>query len=324
VHTPILVVGELNVDLIMADLTGFPVLGQEIVARDSNVVLGSSSAICAAGMARLGVPVDFVGKVGADDYGRFLIKQLRLLGVSTVQVICDPGVRTGVTVCLSYPHDRAMVTYLGAIGCLQLKDIDVTLLRRYSHLHIGSYFLQKQLQPALPDLFAEAHRQGLTISLDPGCDPSENWATDDLINLLEQVDLFLPNETEACAIAQEMDIEKAVARLADMARLVVVKTGASGATTLLNREIVYSPSFPVVVIDTTGAGDSFDAGFIYAHIVQGLAIREALRFANACGALSTTAVGGTAAQPTLKQVIDFLEAETRRLTFTPIPCWLQK
>lgn len=303
----ILVIGELNVDLIVSGMPAFPLLGKEILADDLHIVMGSSSAICAAGMARLGAEVDFLGKVGPDYYGDLVTGQLRSLGVDTARVIRDSATRTGMTISLTYPGDRAMVTYPGCISQLRLEEINTAILQRYNHLHVGSYFLQRALQPGLPELFRQAHDAGLTTSLDTGHDPDEQWGGDGLRALLGLVDIFLPNDEEARAIANADDTGAALRELAKLARLVAVKCGSSGAMALHEGQILHSPAFQVEAVDTTGAGDSFNAGFIYARVIQGLPVEEALRFANGCGALSATGFGGTAAQPTLERVRAFLE-----------------
>jgi sugar/nucleoside kinase (ribokinase family) len=302
----VLVVGELNADMIVSGLDALPRLAQEIIAADLQMVLGSSSAICAAGLARLGAEVDFLGKVGADYLGDFVIEELRGLGVGTRNVVRDPGVRTGITISLTYAKDRALVTYLGSIAALRLADIQMSILKEYDHLHVGSYFLQEGLQPGLQDLFRMAHRAGLTASLDPGWDPKGEWGGNELLELLALVDIFFPNEMEACAIIGASDAELALRELGKRTPLVVVKQGAEGAMALHDGEIVHSPGFNVHVADTTGAGDSFDAGFLFAHLVQGQRLDDALRFANACGALSVTGYGGTAAQPARQQVLEVL------------------
>lgn len=303
----ILVVGELNVDLIVGGLAAFPALGQEILADHLRLALGGSSAICAAGLARLRVQVDLLGKVGVDYDGDFVVDELRRLDVGTETIIRDRMVRTGLTISLTYPQGRALITYLGCISLLAPEDIELSLLRRYGHLHVGSYFLQSGLQAGLPELFRRAHQRGLTVSLDPGYDPDELWGGHDLLALLEQVDLFLPNEEEAWAIAGVDDTGQALRVLARRAGQVVVKCGAAGAISLDGDRIVPSPAFALDVVDTTGAGDSFDAGFLYAYVLRCLPLEEALRFANACGALSTTGFGGTTAQPTLEEVWTFLK-----------------
>ncbi len=306
----VLVIGELNVDMIVGGLPSLPVLGKELLADEFHVVLGSSSAICATGLARLGLAVDYLGKVGADYYGDFIIEELRAHGLCTDHVIRDSGVQTGMAISLTYPNDRALITYMGSIPELRLDDIDVSTLENYTHLHVGSYFLQLGLQPQLAELFRAARSAGLSISLDMGFDPYEEWGDEKLMRVLHFVDIFIPNEVEAREIARVADTETALQRLAKLPRLMVVKCGAAGAMSLRDDTIIRSPAFQVDVKDTTGAGDSFNAGFIHAYVFQGLPLEEALRFANACGALSTTGFGGTAAQPTLEQVQAFLEVHS--------------
>jgi len=303
----ILVIGELNVDMIVSGLDAFPSLGREILADVLRVVMGSSSAICAAGLARLGARVDFLGKVGVDYYGDFIADELQRLGVGTRHLIRDNVVRTGMTIALTYPQDRALITYLGCISHLRAADISPSVFKGYDHLHVGSYFLQKGLQPGLPELFDQARRARLTVSLDTGWDPEEKWGDGALLDLLGQVDIFLPNADESRAIARVEDAEEALRELSKRAGLVVAKRGAAGAVTLRDGEILPSPGFQVHSVDTTGAGDSFNAGFLFAYVVQQRPLEEALRFANACGALSTTGYGGTAAQPTMHQVMELLD-----------------
>jgi sugar/nucleoside kinase (ribokinase family) len=303
----VLVVGELNVDIIVSGMSNFPKVGQEALVSNIELVLGSSSAICAAGLGRLGATVDFLGKVGRDLYGDFVAAQLCGLNVGTLHVRQDAALRTGVTISLAFSFDRALLTYPGCIPALHLEDIPLGILPDYGHLHVGSYFLQQGLRPGLADLFRQAHQSGLTVSLDTGCDPAGQWDGGALLSLLEQVDIFMPNEDEARAITRARDTEAALRELAKLVRVVVVKRGRKGATSLHEGKLAHSPGFQVKSVDTTGAGDSFDAGFIYAYVVHGMPLAEALRFANACGALCTTGYGGTASQPTAEQVRAFLE-----------------
>ncbi|NLE45764.1 MAG: carbohydrate kinase family protein [Chloroflexi bacterium] len=306
----VLVIGELNVDMIVSGLASLPVLGHEILAEDCVTVLGSSSAICAAGMARLGVQVGFVGKVGADDRGRFVRGALDRLGVRTQHLITDPRHSTGITISLSLPVDRAMVTILGCIQELRVEDVDIRVLGEYRHLHVGSYYLQRGLQSGLTQLIDVAHEAGMTVSLDTGCDPLGRWHDGRILDVIRLVDIFMPNEMEACAIAQVDSVDAALDRLSDLGPLVVVKLGAEGAITRWDGDVLHSPAFPVEVVDTTGAGDSFDAGFIYSYVVRDLPISAALQYANGCGALSTQGYGGTAAQPQLRELEAFLTARS--------------
>ena len=302
----ILVIGELNVDLIVSGLMSLPALGREITCTGFSRALGSSSAIFARALAGLGAQVDFVGKVGDDDNGRFMVAQLQEIGIGTDEVIIDPAVQTGITISLTYPHEKAQVTYPGSIADFRLSDVDLSLLDHYAHLHMASMYLQTGLQPAFPQLLRRAREQGLTTSLDPGWDPNERW-DDVLSEALSAVNILFVNEHEAKAIGKKESVTQAVSDLAQHVPLVVAKLGPDGATLADQDGQLDSAAFPVEVVDTTGAGDSFDAGFVYQHIVAGRSKAESLRFANACGAIAATRVGGASSVPSAEQVMVFLE-----------------
>lgn len=300
----VVVVGELNADLILrGDVV--PAFGQvEKLVDDATLTIGSSSAIFACGVARLGLRVAFVGKVGDDPIGRFMCEALAGRGIDTGGVVVDPTLKTGLSVILSRGADRAILTYLGTIAALCDADVDRTLLARARHLHMGSYFLHTALLPDIPRLFAEARAQGLTISLDTNYDPAERWESG-LAQVLPVVDLFFPNQTELCAIAGTPVVGDALAWLAAMGPAVAVKLGAEGAIVRHGAAVVTAPTIPVQVVDTTGAGDSFDAGYVYGHLA-GWELARTLRLACICGALSTQGTGGTAAQPTLAEAMAWM------------------
>jgi len=303
----VVVIGELNADMIVGGMDSLPLLGKELIARECRTVLGSSSAICASGMAHLGVSVDYVGKIGNDDRGRFVQNALELLNIGTTHLVVDPEIATGITISLTFPADRAMITYLGSISALSFEEIDLSVLMGCHHLHVGSYYLQHSLQPRLTELFSAAHDAGVSVSMDTGCDPDDRWRDGRLVDLLELVEIFLPNEMEACAIAGIDSVERAAQWLATRCPLVVVKLGVEGALAAdSSGRIIRQAGFKVDAVDTTGAGDSFDAGFVYSYVICGLSLSRALRVANACGALSTLGYGGTAAQPSVQELDEFM------------------
>ena len=300
----VIVVGELNIDLILrGDVT--PAFGQvEKLVDDATLTLGSSSAIFACGAARLGLHVAFIGKVGDDDFGRFVRRELNRRGIDTSGIVIDPALPTGLSVILSRPSDRAILTHLGSIAALRFDDVDLALLSHARHLHLGSFYLLDALRPAIPRLFDAAKSKALTISIDTNYDPSERWEGG-LREALDRVDVFLPNETELLAITRADSIVAALDRLAQIPT-VAVKLGAKGATARRGAEIVHAEPVRVNVVDTTGAGDSFDAGFVYGYLA-GQDLTQTLRFACACGSLSTRAAGGTTAQATVKEALAVLE-----------------
>ncbi|MEJ5225559.1 MAG: carbohydrate kinase family protein, partial [Anaerolineales bacterium] len=219
-------------------------------------------------------------------------------------VIVRPGGQTGLGVILNRQSDRAILTHPGLIAELRASDIADTLLAQARHLHVASYFLQTRLQPDLPGLFRRAHALGLTTSLDTNYDPAEQWLGFD--ELLGVTDVFLPNQTEALSITQSDHIESAARQLAQKARLVAVKRGAEGALACTGLgAIVHADSIPVQVIDTVGAGDSFDAGFLFGYLHH-WDLEKSLRLACVCGALSTQRAGGTNGQPTLEEAMRYV------------------
>jgi sugar/nucleoside kinase (ribokinase family) len=300
----VLVAGELNVDLILQGYSAFPEPGKEVLVDDFSMVLGSASAICAMGLARLGTPVAFLSRVGDDPWGRYCLECLEGRGIDVSRVVRDPALKTGVTVAVTSSRDRALVSYLGSIAALRGDDVSDGAFAGFSHLHVSSYFLQQRLRPGLADVFARATRAGLTTSLDPGFDPSESW-TGDLRQTLSQVDVFLPNEVELTGITRTSDVAEALRALENGRTRTVAKLGGEGAATLEDGRLLSVPAFAIEPVDTTGAGDSFDAGFLHAWL-RGEPVQGALRLAAACGALSTLGLGGTALQATLAEAEAFM------------------
>ena len=297
----VLVVGEINVDLICQGYHAFPTPGREVLVDDFRMVLGSASAICAMGLARLGTPVTFFGKVGDDPLGHFCLEAMRARDIDLSGVAADPDIKTGVTVAITSPQDRALVSYLGSIAALSEKDVPRSLLSGADHVHVSSYYLQESLRPGVAALFRDAHAAGLTTSLDPGFDPSERWEPD-MVETLAHVDVFFPNEVELAALTRIEDPEKAVRSLQRGTTRVIAKLGARGAMALAEdgRAVHVPAPSGVAVVDTTGAGDSFDAGFLHAWL-GGSTLLDCLRLGAACGALSTRGLGGTATQADLAE-----------------------
>jgi sugar/nucleoside kinase (ribokinase family) len=302
----VLVVGEINVDLLLQGYHAFPTPGREVLVEDFTMALGGASAICAMGLARLGTPVRFAGVVGADVWGEYCLGVMRASGIDLTPVRSDPDLKTGVTVSITSSSDRALVTYLGSITALSSSDIDDRVFDGVDHLHVSSYFLQSRLQAGCRDLFRRAGRHGLTTSLDPGFDPRETWGPE-LAETLREVDVFLPNEVELAGITGLSDPDEALGALENRRTLTVAKLGARGAMTRHHGKTIARAALRVTPVDTTGAGDSFNAGFLHAWLAGG-PIEQALELGAACGALSTLGLGGTSSQPTLGQAEAFLRS----------------
>src|SRR5262245_26656216 len=257
----ILVIGELNVDIVATGLRSAPEMGAEILAEDCELTLGSASAIFAVGLAKLGLNVTFVSQVGRDYFGDFCIRALQQLGVSTRHVARKANEKTGVTIALSGKRDRALVTHSGAVATLTSDDIDEALMKRHDHLHLTSYYLQKALKPSFKDIFRRAKAMGLTTSFDPNSDPSNKWNRT-IDGVLNYTDVLFVNEREGLQITHSSTVKTALKTLETKVQCAVIKRGPRGAMATHDGTIATHSGFKTKAVDTTGAGDSFDAGFL--------------------------------------------------------------
>jgi sugar/nucleoside kinase (ribokinase family) len=310
--TGVLVAGDANLDLVLrGDVV--PRFGQaEQLLDGADLVLGSSAGICAAGLARLGVDTALVARVGSDVFGDRTRELIADAGVDTapVAVTEEP---TGVSVILSAPDDRAILTLTGALASLTGDDVRAALESTgATHLHVSSFFLVPHLARELPEVLARARERGVTTSLDTNWDPAESWHG--VAECLPHLDVLLPNAQEAIALARSLgeDPADAVAASVALARrgpLVVVKDGADGGFAASpDGAVVRAAGLVLDVVDTTGAGDSFDAGFLAAWL-DGRSLEEAVRWAAVAGSLSTRAAGGTGGQATRAEVEARIAAE---------------
>ncbi|MHB8241654.1 MAG: carbohydrate kinase family protein [Solirubrobacteraceae bacterium] len=295
----LLVLGDCNPDLVLADPELVPQFGQaERLVERAELTIGGSGAIMACGAARLGLRTALAAVSGDDLFGRFMAEALTERGVQTGGIVVDSELQTGITVILARPDDRAILTFPGAIAELRCSMVDGALLARARHVHVSAFFLQRALVDGLSELLASVRARGGTTSLDPNWDPFEEW-DGGLLELLPFVDVLLPNAAEVCAIAGVGEPVDAALRLAQAGPLVVVKMGSQGAVAAqAGGGVVRVPAVEVQgVVDAVGAGDSFDAGFLTGWL-DGWDLPRALALACACGALSMRGAGGTAAQAT--------------------------
>jgi len=290
------IAGELNLDLILYGLPETLPPERELLASDLTMTLGSSSAIVAHNLARLGNRVGFISKIGDDEFGEAALDRLRAAGadVSKVLKVADKQKsKTGLTVIVHHPAWRNILTYPGTIFDLRMEDLDLEYLSSSRHFHLSSFYLQKSLCPDVPQLLQRLKNNGVTISLDCNDDPDDRW--DEIImEALRYVDVFLPNGREAMKVARVDDVESAIKKLSEVVPVLVVKLGAEGARARRGSEELFSLGIRANVVDTVGAGDSFDAGFIH-EFIRGSDLKTCLAAGNLAGALSTTRPGGTEA-----------------------------
>lgn len=298
----VIVVGELNVDLILNNIAAFPEIGKEKLAKDLTLTLGSSSAIFASNLSSLGTKVAFLGKIGNDYFGELILDKLIKKGVDVSLIVKDTKSYTGVTIVLNFFEDRAMITYPGAMNNLTIKDITKTTIGQARHLHFSSYFLQHGIKHDVDKMFNMAKSLGMTTSFDMQWDPEEKWVLD-YKNILPNVDIFLPNKQELLHLTKENSITNALNKLSLFSNMIVVKMGNKGSLLHYKGKTVKKPPFlNKNVVDAIGAGDSFNAGFVF-KFINGSEPEECLEFGNLMGALNTTAAGGTTAFTNYKNIM---------------------
>jgi sugar/nucleoside kinase (ribokinase family) len=290
----VLVVGELNVDLILDEIDKFPEVGKEVLAKRMTLTLGSSSAIFASNLSSLGVRVAFIGKIGKDKFGEVVLESLQKRKVDTSMIKIDDCLGTGATVILNVDEDRANTTYSGAMDHLTISDISDSDLGKAKHLHFSSYFLQPGMRSSVGELFRRSKKLGLTTSFDMQWDPQETWGLD-FADVLPHVDIFLPNEKELMFLTRKSRLDEAIETIKKYTNILVVKRGNKGSLVHFRDQITDLPPYlNKKVVDAIGAGDSFNAGFIY-KFINGNSPAVCQEFGNLTGAVSTTAAGGIAA-----------------------------
>jgi sugar/nucleoside kinase (ribokinase family) len=288
------VVGELNLDLILYGLPEMLPPERELLASGMALTLGSSSAIFAHNLSRLGSRVGFITRVGDDPLGSIALERLAEGGVDISCVKKTSGsVKTGLTVILAHEHNRNILTYPGTMAEMCFEDMELDYLRGSRHFHLSSFFLHRALRPRIAELFAAMKAAGLTTSLDVNDDPEDCW-DGNLRAVFEYVDVIFLNERECKKLSGADTLDEAAGRLAARVPLVVVKLGGRGALARRGKEERRAEGIAVEAVDPVGAGDSFDAGFIHQY-VRGAELEICLRFGNLAGALSVTRAGGTEA-----------------------------
>lgn len=293
--------GTVYLDMVFTGLAGPPGPGRELRTRTLGVSPGGIANVAIA-LRRLGLSVRLDAALAEDVYGDYLWRTLEAEGVDLSGSRRFAAWSTPTTVSLVYAADRGMVTFE------QPEPEPVLGFLDPSHPPARSIFTV--LGPSSPAWLAAARARGMMLFVDVGWDESERWAAEDLDGLAH-ADVFMPNCDEALAYTRAGSPEDAARRLAERVPLVVVKCGADGAVACRTGALgpIHEPAIAVDAIDSTGAGDVFDAAFIFS-MLAGWEVQEALRFSNLCAGLSVRHHGGSLASPCWAEIDEWVRTST--------------
>ena len=306
----VLVIGRPQCDLVFTGLPQWPAVGQETFAQNLLVTVGGTFNVVAA-LSRLGLRVGMVGTVGNDEWSRICLEAMAEERVSTDLMAVLDRPLPSLSVCMTHGGDRGFLTYdvpelEPGVSCA----VNVLMAVEREEARFLLCYLTSSVAAYAPI----ARGRGMTVVADCGWD--EAWLTSHEIHaLMPLTDILFVNEPEACAITGESDAVAALRALGRSVPFVVVKRGACGASALVEGREYHAPTEPVEVIDATGAGDCFNAGFLYG-LHKGRSIEECLRYGNVCGGLSVAVPGGYAGAPS---EIDLLARAGRLAAIPPHP-----
>jgi sugar/nucleoside kinase (ribokinase family) len=300
----VIVVGDYFLDLVFSGLPHFPELGREIVGSEFEMLPGGAYNTAIA-LHRLGLAVGWAANFGDDQFSRFAEERARAEGLSDVLFAHHPGPLRRVTVSISYPEERAFVTYCDPEPASPAAPRVLATVSAQAVCVPGMYY-GPECEETLPLIRA----RGMKLVMDGNAPEEPTLETPGVRRALEATDLFLANAREARRMTGQEEIPAVLRVLNEVCPIAVVKDGASGAYACARGPVMHAPAIAVTPVDTTGAGDCFDAGFIRAWL-GGQPLRQCLRWGNVVGGLSTLAHGGTSRVVTAEEVRQWLAHEDR-------------
>ncbi len=304
----VILLGDINID-VSAAIPAYPSRGGEGVATSVEYHTGGSVVTTSLALANIGADVGVIGRIGNDALAQQVITDLEKIGVDKSQIQIDEVVSTGLIYIVVNPDgERTMFSSRGANVFTVPQSSWVTYFSSARWYHFSGYALMAQPQHDAAVHALELARQNYCrVSLDPNPEPAMRYGKR-LRSLLPKIDVFLPNEQELMMLTGMTSFNGALATILGLgAKAVVVKRGARGCTVVHSDDRYDIPAFEIHVRDTTGAGDSFNAGVLLARTV-GLDWAAAGVLGNALGAIASSVQGSGAAQVSPNAAIELIEA----------------
>lgn len=301
----VLVVGRPTWDLVFTGLPTWPVVGQETFATGLTVSPGGTFNGVAA-LARLGVSVSMIGSVGNDEWSALGLRAMQDEGVSAEHIAVLNRPMPAVSVCMTHDDDRGFLTYEPTDPALSGQCVRHALGKLRT---LDAKYIQCCLNTDLAAYQKVAHERGIKTVVDCGWD--EPWLTSEEIRvLMPKADIVFMNQLEALTMTGESNIEQAMERLGEIATFVVVKRSEMGSCAVVDGQVSCAPGIPTDVVDATGAGDCYNAGFLYG-LMRGRPIQECLLYGNICGSMAVRMPGGFSGAPTQDELLDRFEKFTK-------------
>ncbi|SDW78414.1 carbohydrate kinase family protein [Paenibacillus sp. CF384] len=297
-----IVIGDANIDLVVAGCNELPKPGQEVLVQNMTIHVGGGAALFSMALAKLGLKIAFNGILGEDGFGQFVRDHLTEHGIDTSYIRIS-GSSTGISIAINPEKDRSFITYMGSNAELSMGLLDMDSVALARHVHLTGY-RGRENHAEYMKVVQRIKALGVTTSIDVGWDDTGEWFAG-IYELMSEVSVFFMNEVEAEHYTGCSSIKDIIAKLSAHSNHFVVKLGSAGAVSTVNGQAQFRSGFHVPVVDTTGAGDSFNAGYIYGFL-SGLKPEQCLLYGNACGALSVTQSGGSTGTPDQTEMEHFL------------------
>lgn len=305
-----IVIGDANIDLVVAGMSELPEPGQEIFVRNMSIHVGGGAALFSMALAKLGLRLAFNGILGADEFGQYVREHFNSCGIDTTY-IQNSSLGTGISIAINPEKDRSFISYLGSNAELSLKQLQLSSVAMANHVHLTGYRGRRNHAEFMATV-RQIKALGATTSIDVGWDETGEWFSG-IFELMNAVDVFFMNEAEASHYTGLESMQQIVQQCAQHTDHIVIKLGAAGAVAAIDGKIKFRSGFQVPVVDTTGAGDSFNAGYIYGFLT-GQPTEQCLLYGNACGAMSVSKAGGSTGTPDRMALERFISEKSNRTT----------